>query len=80
MKKLKHVLDLCGVDSAFYGSHSLRRGGASWALKCGLNGDLVRILGDWKSNAYMSYLEIPVADKVVLAHRLGNRVRTQVVV
>ena len=57
------LLDKCGVDRKGFGTHSLRRGGASWALKCGLSADVIRLLGDWSSNAYMCYLEVPLRDR-----------------
>ena len=68
----------CACDPALYGSHSLRRGGASWALKCGFSGDLIRLIGDWKSDAYMAYLDLPVESRVALARRLSGMVRSQV--
>ena len=78
MRKLRSVLQKCGVDSTGYGSHSFRRGGASWALKCGVSGELVRILGDWKSDAYRAYLEVPIQDKLALVQQLAEQVRAQV--
>ena len=78
MRKLRSVLQKCGVDGSLYGSHSLRRGGASWALKCGVSGELVRILGDWKSDAYRAYLEVPLRDKLELVQQLAEQVRAQV--
>lgn len=63
-KRLLEVIGNCGQEKKLYGTHSLRRGGASWALKCGLNADVIRLLGDWKSNAYQCYLEVPLPDKI----------------
>lgn len=49
-----------------YSSHSFRRGGATHALSCGIPGEVIKILGDWRSSAYMSYLDqVP---QVVLDH------------
>ena len=62
-RKLLGLVQACGLDKTQYGTHSLRRGGASWALKCGLSSEVVRILGDWHSNAYMCYLEVSLEDK-----------------
>ena len=78
MKKLRSLLKKCGVDACLFGSHSFRRGGASWALKCGMSGELVRILGDWKSDAYRAYLEVPLQDKLDLVTKLADQVRAQV--
>ena len=38
-------------------SHSLRRGGATWALSSGIHGELVKAMGDWKSVCYLVYLD-----------------------
>ena len=64
-EKFLKLIVLCGRDKSCYGTHSLRRGGASWALKCGLNSDVIRLLGDWKSDAYQCYLDVPLKDKFV---------------
>jgi hypothetical protein len=38
-------------------SHSFRRGGATWALSSGIPGEIVKALGDWKSQCYLLYLD-----------------------
>lgn len=53
----KGVLKNCGVDPATYSSHSFRRGSATWALQCGIPGEVVKLLGDWKSDIYLSYVD-----------------------
>jgi hypothetical protein len=78
MRKLKSILQSCGRDPSRFGSHSLRRGGASWALRCGMSGELVRILGDWRSDAYRAYLDVPLQNKLVLVQRLADEVVTHV--
>lgn len=45
---------LAGKD---YSSHSFRRGGATHALSCGIPGEVIKVLGDWQSNCYLSYLD-----------------------
>ena len=57
VSKLKKVLSLCGVDPKKFGAHRFRRGSATWALCCGIPGEVVKIFGDWKSTAYLSYLD-----------------------
>lgn len=46
-----------GVDASSYAGHSFRRGGATWAYESGLSTETIRILGDWRSQAYMAYLQ-----------------------
>jgi hypothetical protein len=71
----KRLLDLvveCGECRNDYGTHSLKRGGACWALKCGFNSEIIKLLGDWHSNAYQQYLEVPLSDKLVHMTRFAQ--------
>ena len=43
-------------DPKDYAGHSFRRGGACWAYANGVSVDLIRQLGDWKSNSYTRYI------------------------
>ena len=36
--------------------HSFRRGGATWAFRNGVPGELIQIYGNWASDAYKCYL------------------------
>jgi integrase len=64
VKKLKSSLQVMGLDPKLYSSHSLRRGGATWAARVGLTGDVIQMLGDWQSDAYLLYLSIPMSSKI----------------
>jgi len=56
-KKLKTIL--ANSDGNF-ASHSFRRGGAVWCLTQKVPSEAIKLMGDWKSNVYMQYLdEIP---------------------
>ena len=57
---LKKVLEVCGINSSEYSGHSFLRGGASHAFKCNIPAALIKIQGDWKSNAYLRYIDIPL--------------------
>lgn len=50
------ALRVGGLDPSVISGHSFRRGGASWAYQCGISVDTIRIIGDWKSNAYTKYI------------------------
>lgn len=47
-------------NTADYAGHSFRRGGACWAFEAGASIEEIRLLGDWKSDAYTAYI-IPSA-------------------
>lgn len=40
-----------------YSGHSLRRGGATHAMKCGVPSEVIQAQGDWKSLAYLDYID-----------------------
>lgn len=40
-----------------FSSHSFRRGGATFALSLGIPGEIIKLWGDWKSTAYLAYID-----------------------
>ncbi len=55
--KLREVLHRCGLPAHDFGGHSFRRGGATWAFKCGLSEKAIQRLGFWSSDAYARYID-----------------------
>ena len=55
--KLRDCLLKLGYEATDFTTHSFRRGGASFGLQCGLPPDLIKLQGDWSSNAYERYLQ-----------------------
>ena len=64
MSKLREVLHSAGLSGADFGTHSFCRGGASFAFQSALPVELIKILGDWKSNAVLLYLTVPLNIRV----------------
>ena len=54
------VLKFCGLNPARYKGHSFRIGAASHAADRGLSDTQIRVLGRWRSNAFHSYIRIPL--------------------
>lgn len=55
--RLKKALAAVGVaDADLYAAHSLRRGGATWAVQQGVSVREVQIMGRWKSDVVREYL------------------------
>ena len=52
-----------GFDASQFSSHSLRRGGAQWAARCGIPAHIIKLLGDWRSDAYLCYIDLTLQDK-----------------
>ena len=72
LSRLKTCLRSMGIDSSKYSGHSFRRGGASFALECGVPVDLIQSQGDWRSNAYQSYIDPSLQFRQSVANTLGN--------
>ena len=62
--RLKKCIKAIGLDPKHFSSHSLRRGGATWAAQIGLPGEVIQMLGDWHSDAYLLYMSIPMSSKI----------------
>ena len=65
-RTLHKLLLAIGIPADEYGSHSFRRGGATWAFKAGLPGEVIQILGDWQSDCYKQYLDLDINVKFQL--------------
>ena len=61
---LRKKLSQAGFDAQKFSGHSLRRGGATWAFSQGIPADLIKVHGDWASEAYRSYLEFSLDDRL----------------
>ena len=64
MLSLQTFLSSFGLASSQYGSHSFRRGGASFALEAGIPLDVIAVMGDWKSDALYLYLHMPLSQRL----------------
>ena len=56
--RLRKWLILVGEEPAAYSLHSLRRGGATFAYQANIEGDMIKLLGDWASDAYKWYIDV----------------------
>jgi hypothetical protein len=50
--------------------YSLRRGGASTALKVGIPPVLIKLQGDWQSDAWLRYLEVDLNQRKFVVTKL----------
>ena len=53
---LKRLLDRIGIDGSLYGTHSFRIGRGTDLIKYGVNIEIIKRMGRWKSNAVYRYL------------------------
>lgn len=71
-RKIKTAIASIGLDPSGFSSHSFRRGGATWAFQCGVPSELIQILGDWKSDAYKTYLNYNIFDKLLVSAKMAR--------
>ncbi|CAH1799573.1 unnamed protein product [Owenia fusiformis] len=67
---LKGTLDSAGFNAADYSGHSFRRGGACTAFIAGASPLLIKSQGDWRSNAWERYIDIPMESRWTMASLL----------
>ena len=69
---LRKSLTKVGIESSKYSGHSFRKGGASFALQCGLPTELIKLQGDWASSAYERYINPAFSLRKKLADTMGE--------
>ena len=72
--KLRSVLASVGLDPSKYSTHSLRRGGASYAFKCGAPVELISLQGDWSSDAVLLYIAQPLERRLSVARLIASNI------
>ena len=70
VKKLRHHLSTLGLDPKNYAGHSFRRGGASFAYLSGVPIEMIKALGDWRSDTVLFYLTMPLSVRLHSANML----------
>ena len=56
--RFRKWLILSGTEPSIYSLHSLRRGGATFAYQSDMEGEMIKLLGDWASDTYKRYIDI----------------------
>ena len=51
------VISSLGLDSSLYHGHSFRRGGATSLADAGIDHDIIKTMGRWKSDCYQIYIQ-----------------------
>ena len=76
LTKLREHLTSIGIDPKAYAGHSFRRGGASFAYQSGIPVELIKALGDWRSDTILIYLTMPLSIRLKSADKLRNAILT----
>ena len=67
----RSLLPLINLDPKLYSTHSFRRGGATWAFKNNVPGELIQNHGDWASSAYLLYLDMGLDKKLEVSQAMS---------
>jgi len=67
---IRKVIAKVGLDPSLFSSHSFRRGGATWAFRAQVPGELVKVHGDWRSDAYLKYLDFSLDQRLLVAQAM----------
>lgn len=76
VKHLRKLIAKTGQDPTGYSGHSFRRGGATFAFRAGVPGELIQMQGDWKSEAYLRYLDFSLESKLQVTTRMAQVIKT----
>ena len=79
MACLKSHLSRSGLPPGQYGSHSFRRGGATFALEAGVPLDSIAVMGDWKSDAMYLYLHMPLSQRLRAQQSISSYILSSLV-
>ena len=73
LTRFRVLLGKAGVPNPdAFSCPSFRRGGASWAFRAGLPGELIQAHGDWASDCYKLYIDITMQSKYMFARNFTN--------
>lgn len=71
IKQLASDIDL---DPSNFSTHSLRRGGATFASKTGCGPEQIKNFGDWKSDCFRIYTDISFQDRTTVADSMAKKI------
>ena len=71
---IKAMVTKVGLNPGDFSTHSLRRASATWAFKANVRGELIKVQGDWASEAYLWYLEFSLDQRMVVARRMTEEI------
>ena len=72
--KLRRSLCSADLQPSQYSGHSFRRGGATYAFRCGAPVELISLQGDWSSDAVHLYITQPLERRISVAHLIAQNI------
>ena len=75
VKKLRSLIKGINLDPRLFTGHSFRRGGATFAFQAHVPGEMIKLTGDWSSDAYLKYLDFSLSDKLGVSRAMQHMIR-----
>ena len=75
LSKLRICLSLLSYPTDDYAGHSFRRRGASFEFSSGIPIKLIKMLGDWKSDAVLLHLTVPLDIRMKASNLLAKSIQ-----
>ena len=72
--KLRDSLQSLGLSPGLYAGHSFCRGGATHAFLAGVPVELIKMLGDWKSDSVQLYLTVSLQVRLMTSNLVSKSV------
>ena len=73
---LLRVASRLHLDPTRFSLHSFRRGGATFAFDCHIPSEIIKLQGDWHSDAYLVYLELSQQQKQRACHAKAAKLQS----
>ena len=68
----KFIINKIGLDPQNFSTHSFRRGGATHAFSKNVPSELIKLHKDWKSDAYLIYLEYSFSQRISISKQMSS--------
>lgn len=72
--KLRYFIGKVGLNPDEFSTHSMRRGGTSYAFHSKVPIPLIKSHGDWKSECFYRYLSFSLEDKLLVASKMKESI------
>ena len=72
VRRFKVLIKDIGLNPADYSGHSFRRGAATLGFTLTDRHELIKYLGDWRSDAYLGYNQMSVESKCLLPELMAQ--------
>ena len=75
-QKFRDTLKLAGVNNyRSFSSYSFRRGGTTFCFLSGVPTEIIRLLGNWRSDCFLAYIEFPLETRTAAFELVKFRIK-----